>query len=75
MKYSRALQYFNFIEPLTAEEMQRGITVSVYPHVKKPQAKKIEKSLKKAARPSFDSKAPESTEDLYHSLVRRLGNG
>ncbi len=75
MSYASAMEYFNMITPLTAEESQRAVMASSFPHLKKEKAKKITKDLQKAARPKFEQKAPESTEDLYQHLLRTLGNG
>lgn len=75
MSYRKALVYSKCIEPLAAEEMQRGLVVSAFPHLKKEKAKKVSKDIKKAARPQFKREAPKSTEELYNSLIRTLGNG
>lgn len=76
MSYSRVLQYVNCIEPLTAEETLTGLSVSTFPHLKKENARRVEKRIRKATRRNLEkSNSPKTTEDIYHDLIRKLGNG
>ena len=76
LQHSVALSYFESIELLKAEETLVSLNVSGYPHAKKAFRQKFEKSLKATIRRFSRKKGkPQSTEDLYHHMLRTLGNG
>ncbi len=76
MSYKKAMQYFECIEPIKAEETLVALNVSSYPQSKKTARQKYEKRLKQIIS-SFDRKnePQKSTEQLYEHLLRTLGNG
>lgn len=76
MSYARCRQYLMSIESLRAEEKLHMLGVSSFPHMKREQARQFEKKLKDEAKRYVNrGKAPQSTEELYHHLIRTLGNG
>ncbi len=73
MPYGRVLQYVKAIKMLNAEEALTGMQIASFPHLKKEKAKKVEKDYRRMLR--LEEEAPKSTEDLYHHMLRTLGNG
>lgn len=58
-----------------AQEALALLPVSTFPHMRKDKARGVEKKLKKAAKIDIHKDSKMSTEDLYHHLIRTLGNG
>ena len=76
MSYKDTQEYLRCIEPLTAEETRTNIVVSAYPNLKKDKAKKIEKEISRRTQANLKGKNVNmTTKDIYHEMLRTLGNG
>ncbi len=76
MSFEKAKQYAQCIEPLTSQECFSQLPIVSYPHMKPASRKKIEKDLRDRTKRAVDKKPTQgSTEDIYHHLIRTLGNG
>ncbi len=76
MSYARCQDYILCIEPIGAYESLSLLGVASYPHMKKAGAKKYEKDLKARMKSNLETSQKQmNTQDMYHHLVRTLGNG
>jgi len=66
------------VDSIAAEEDFRAIQVACFPNMKQGKQKKVEKELRSKLErnvQSVNTAPPKSTEQLYHHLLRTLGNG
>lgn len=76
MSYAKCQEYILCIEPIGAIEALSGLGVSAYPHMKTAHAKKYVRDLKERTKSNVQREHKQmNTEDMYHHLLRTLGNG
>jgi hypothetical protein len=76
MSYARCQEYVLCIDPVGAFESLSALGVSAYPHMKAANAKKYVKDLKERTRSNVQREHKQiDTSDMYHHLLRTLGNG